>query len=100
MLGCPTSHVICICHMTQRPDDEMGSWSVGRLTNAYDMGRWTSQHLTAAGTTGRDSVRVEVSVAFDPQRKRSYVLEPNAFRPARIFSRVIGCSRIRTPQAL
>ena len=42
------SHVICICHMTKRPDDhQLVSGSVGRLTDTYDMGHWTSQHLTA-----------------------------------------------------
>src|SRR5262249_55966579 len=44
------SHVICICQTTQLPTDPLTNWvigSVGRWTNTYDMGHWTSQHLTA-----------------------------------------------------
>src|SRR5262245_51082448 len=38
MLGCPMSHVICICQMAQRPDNQMISWSLVRLTNKCDIG--------------------------------------------------------------
>jgi hypothetical protein len=48
----------------KRPTDHLVIWSLGHLTNTYDMGHWTSQHLTAGsakyvsalsreGTTGK-----------------------------------------------
>src|SRR5262245_3605891 len=47
MLGCPMSHVRCICHITQRPDEPMVSGSLSHLTDSSDMGHWTSQHWTS-----------------------------------------------------
>src|SRR5438876_12026421 len=41
MLGCPMYDVECICHMTR-----CHIWSLGRLTNTFDIVHGTSQHLT------------------------------------------------------
>jgi hypothetical protein len=42
--------------MTQQQDDQIVGWSMSRLTNAYDMGHWTSQHLTAGASRNRYSL--------------------------------------------
>src|SRR5262245_42305098 len=35
------------------------TWSVGRLTKTYDMGHWTSQHLTFGGSGSLLQPRLE-----------------------------------------
>jgi hypothetical protein len=48
MLGCPMSHVRCICQSTHCPKNQMNIWWLGRLTSTSYMGHWTPQHLTSA----------------------------------------------------
>src|SRR5262249_18249697 len=41
------SNVPCHTYLSHDPTTRLPIWSVGGLTNTCDMGRWTSQHLTA-----------------------------------------------------
>src|SRR5262245_27034281 len=70
------SHVICICQTTK-----WLIWSSGCLTNTYDMGHGTSQHLTAGVWLTRCSGRSQRYLLDDLQAVRLQGDE---------FSRVVG----------